>query len=100
MPCAFSCNVFVLSWPRGLYDEPEPVKRHILIQAVLEEKNGKEGDYWTPDILLEMVMGMFFAASQQPWSVSIQILRLADPTVSPHVHLDPLFSAGTPTELA
>lgn len=84
----------------GLYDEPEPVKRHILIQTVLEETNGKEGDYWTPEILLEMVMGMFFAASHQPWSMSIQILRLADPTVSPDVHLDPLFLAGTPTELA
>ncbi|KAK3167686.1 hypothetical protein OEA41_010813 [Lepraria neglecta] len=59
----------------GLYDEPEPVKSHTLLQTVLEETNGKEGDYWTPEILLEMVMGMFFAASHQPWSVSIQILR-------------------------
>ena len=59
----------------GLYDEPQPVKSHTLLQTVLEETNGKEGDYWTPEILLEMVMGMFFAASHQPWSVSIQILR-------------------------
>ena len=54
----------------GLYDEPEPVKSHTLLQTVLEETNSKEGDYWTPEILLEMVMGMFFDASHQPGEYS------------------------------
>jgi hypothetical protein len=41
-----------------------------LLQTMVDSSAG--GDYWTPEILTQSLMGIWLAASFQPWVVSLQ----------------------------
>ena len=55
----------------------------------------KESDYWTPNALIQAIVGIWFAASHQPWIVSdIQLTEL-QPTLRLASSEPPLRPFGT-----
>lgn len=44
-----------------------------LLQTMVESSEGN--DYWTPEILTQSLMGIWLAASFQPWVVSFPFKR-------------------------
>ncbi|KAI9711711.1 MAG: hypothetical protein M1820_001855 [Bogoriella megaspora] len=47
------------------WDEEEPLKSITLLYNMIHLSEGSA--YWTPDILMQAVVGIWFAASHQPW---------------------------------
>ncbi|KAL9074039.1 MAG: hypothetical protein Q9157_004529 [Trypethelium eluteriae] len=47
------------------WDEKEPFKSITLLYNMIKLSEGST--YWTPDVLMQAVVGIWFAASHQPW---------------------------------
>ncbi|MCJ1248353.1 hypothetical protein MMC30_005570 [Trapelia coarctata] len=47
------------------WDEDKNVKSMTLMQNLIE--SSRESSYWTPDLLIQAIIGIWFAASHQPW---------------------------------